>query len=216
MAHKELLRDLIAWWSVYHVFRAKNPTSSQAWTPLATKLIHLTVSWMQRNLDYETNAKTPKSIFTNPGTLPGFLDPKRFNDVIKPAAAAYIFTQNANDPNATGFLPLLIWAVVAIIAFFTIQKVADDTTNTAADKTDLVNSTNQFCKDNNLTAEQCSSLLATSIAPTNTDNSSDTGFFGSIKKLLLWGAVAFVAVKFVIPEIQKQTQKKPQLKQLHS
>src|SRR6185312_12951179 len=184
-AHKQQLRDLLVAWQVFQAFQAAHPEPNQSKAKFGTSLVTLTNNWMLRNMDYELQGGTPLSIFSKRGTLPLFVDPVRFKSTILPNAAYYIFKQKSSvtNPQSIGFIPLLIWAVIALIAYFTVSKVVDGQTATADDRVKLIDSTNKFCADNNLTPAQCTAMLT---QQTDAANNSP-GFFDSINSMLLWG-----------------------------
>lgn len=86
-----------------------------------------------------------------------------------------------------GWIPLLIWAVIAIAAFFTAATITDDLTTTAQEKTQLLNATNQVCADASLTADQCKALL--------TQTQAEAGGSTSIMDIAKWGILAYVGAQ---------------------
>lgn len=91
-----------------------------------------------------------------------------------------------------GFIPLIIWAVIAIAGAFTATSIVDETHTTSEEMRDLVNDTADFCAKNNLTPEQCKELLKEETKQIDTD--SGGGIFGGIlMPLLLLGGAAIVA-----------------------
>lgn len=78
-----------------------------------------------------------------------------------------------------GFIPLLIWAVIAIAGFFTVQKITDDLTTTTQEKESLLKTTAQTAKELNLTPDQATAL----VTQTQEQASEGTGLSSTIK----WG-----------------------------
>lgn len=105
---------------------------------------------------------------------------------------------------ATGFLPLIIWGIIAIVALFTADDIVKQVDSSTAQQKALVDSTNQLCKDQGLNTEDCKKLLADQQQTIQTTEANQGGgFFGDIKSLFLWGAAIFVGVKFVVPALTK-------------
>lgn len=88
-----------------------------------------------------------------------------------------------------GWIPLLIWAVIAIAGFFTAQQVVDDLTTTTQEKQELLEATSKTAKELGLTNEQATSL----INETQQQASEGTGLGSTVKWLAAAAAVAFIA-----------------------
>jgi len=76
-------------------------------------------------------------------------------------------------------IPLLIWAVIAIVGAFTAAKITDDLTTTTQEKQELMQTTQQTCKDLGLTTEQCAEM----ISQTQKEASAGGGFMDMIFKV---------------------------------
>jgi len=136
------------------------------------------------------------------GTLPEWIYKERdgkFGTLFFDKAGAIILQKLAREIDkegkGIGFIPLIIWAVIAIAGFFTAAEVVDELNNTTTEQKALIDSTAKFCTDNNLSPEECKAILSEQTEA----SSSQGGIFDSLFKLILFGGVAFVAVKYVIP-----------------
>jgi len=98
-----------------------------------------------------------------------------------------------------GFIPLLIWGVIALVGMFTADSIVDETTNTAEEIQKMTDSTNQFCKDNNMTPDDCRKIMQEQIETTK----SEGGFFSGIMKWILIAAAAFFGFKYLVPMLTK-------------
>lgn len=95
-----------------------------------------------------------------------------------------------------GFIPLLIWAAIAIYGLWTAKEVTDDLTTTTEEKADLLKTTQQTAKDLGLTPEQAAGL----ISQTQAEASQGSGLGDTIKWLAIIGAGAFI-----LPQVLKST-----------
>lgn len=136
------------------------------------------------------------------GTLPEWIykeRPGKFGTLFFDRAGVTILQKLAQEIDkegkGIGFIPLIIWGIIAIAGFFTASEIIDETNNTSQEQAILISSTQDFCKQNNLSKEECEKLLQTQTEATK----GQGGFFDSLTKIALWGAAAFVTVKFVIP-----------------
>ena len=92
-----------------------------------------------------------------------------------------------------GFIPLLIWAVIAISGFFTAKEIADDFTTTTQEKEQLMTTTAQTCKELGLSPEQCNAMIS------QTQSEAGSGG-GLLDKLLLFGAIVLGGI-FIVPNL---------------
>lgn len=203
-AHKQQFADLVTAWNVAYNIILKEGNTAQSFAkvkPFMLRLAPITAKWVSRQRMFETKA---------PGASTGLGNRKIWNNdfsTYDPNHFGYLLNlknlidaQKQTGKNQTGFIPLLIWAVIAIVAAFTATEIVDETNTTTEEQADLVATTQQFCKDNNLTGEDCKNLVQSNTAAT-TDQGG--GLFGGMKSILLWGLGAFVVFKFVIPEFNK-------------
>lgn len=91
-----------------------------------------------------------------------------------------------------GFIPLLVWAAIAIIGLFTAEEVVDDLTTTTQEKAELMKQTQETAAALGLTPEQASAM----ISQTQAEASQGSGIGDTVK----W-AVAGVAAIFILPKL---------------
>ena len=96
-----------------------------------------------------------------------------------------------------GFIPLLIWAVLAIVGAFTAVTITDDLTTTTQEKEELLRTTQQTAKDLGLTPEQAAGLITQTQAEASQ---------GGITDVLKWGLLGVAAI-LVLPQLIKSTNK---------
>ncbi|HEY6435464.1 MAG TPA: hypothetical protein VIY47_02660, partial [Ignavibacteriaceae bacterium] len=88
--------------------------------------------------------------------------------------------------------PLIIWAVVAIIGFFTADEIVDELNTTTEEQTELMNASDKICKDHNFNTEECKQFMVqqnTAVA------NPSSGFLGITPgKLLLGAGVAYAFI----------------------
>lgn len=90
-----------------------------------------------------------------------------------------------------GFIPLLIWAVIAIVSAFSATVIVDDLTTTAEEKQELMEVTAQTIKDLNLTPQQASALLEQT-----QEQASSTGG-GGIMNIVKWGLIGYLGIQLI-------------------
>lgn len=112
-------------------------------------------------------------------------NPNTFKANFLPNAKSYI---NASDfqpvsgKETMGIIPLLVWAVIAIAAYFTVAKITENIDASRKDQTELINATSELCQQNHLTAEQCQTLVTQQTTAITEENKSNAGMgiFGYI------------------------------------
>lgn len=113
---------------------------------------------------------------------------------------------NADKPasGSIGFIPLIIWGVIALAGMFTVESITNQINSTTAQQKELIDSTNKLCKDNGLSTEECKKILSdTQTTIQTTDSNKGGGLFSSFGTLLLWGAGIWGFTTFILPEIRK-------------
>lgn len=161
----------------------------------------LVIAWWNKEVKYEKavyaktgikgilfagNIKTPKE-FLYSEQLPKLIDlVKKWN------------AERTQGREGMGFVPLIIWAVIAIVSAFSATVIVDDLTTTAEEKEKLLQTTAQTIKDLNLTPEQASAL----ISQTQAEAGGSGSMFGDLKTLAMWGIGGYVVIKVVLPAIE--------------
>lgn len=208
-AHKKLFSYLVDAWDKYHTGRADlylpngQYNSASKYTPTrlnayAQRLIPLTNKWRMRQAKFEAVPNSNTQITAVPISNQSFVTPAGFA-VLK---AARNQMNREQQTSGIGFIPLIIWAVIAIVAAFTAVEVTDEMNNTAEEQADLLVESNNFCTSQNLTPEQCLQVQQ------QAQEATETSAVGSAVK---WGLLAvggFFAVKYLAPEIKKRYGKK--------
>lgn len=168
--------------------KKKDTPQYKAWIKMGQEIAHTLGSWGTRQLKLQTapdNAvpKIDNAVFTS------FFKPdkkKWLTDqalkMIKPGTAGA----------GLGFIPLLIWGVIALIAFFSAAYIIDETTTTAQEKEHLLKTTADTLKELNIPPDKAASI----ISETQTQASENTGLLnsvtgGGLNKLLLPAAIVF-------------------------
>lgn len=139
------------------------------------KYVQLVNKWMDREIKYES-ALVKQHIYG----LIASGDLKREDFFYSKGVPKLMFLVNKwNKEKATsgiGFIPLLVWAAVALAGLFTAATVTDDLTTTAQEKAELLEVTRKTALDLGLTAEQASGLI------TQTQQQASEGGLGSTVK----------------------------------
>lgn len=160
--------------------------------------VPLVRSWIVREVKYERELlkKGIKGIIAS-----GDLKADDFylaSSLGKLTALVQKWNKEPQTSGSIGFIPLLIWAAIAIYGLWTAKEVTDDLTTTTEEKADLLRQTQETAKELNLTPEQATSL----ITQTQAEASQESGITTTIK----WG-VAGLAALFILPKILEATSK---------
>lgn len=143
-------------------------------------------SWYARQLQFEIKAGVPKF----PNIWSKFFQEKYMKEVER-IGIDYILGRNA--VKGIGIIPLIIWGVIAIVGAFSAAYIVDETTETNAERGDLLEKTKKFAQEMKLTPEQTTQIVQGQQASeqAQTESTSGGGFFGgSIMKI---GGLALIA-----------------------
>lgn len=192
--------------------KGKSKTSKEylAVLNLGKVIARLAGSWYARQKDYEIKSGIPKA---DPSIMKYFLVPAEENKLI--AQAKNYINPAKYDPmfnpmgeyktiSGIGIIPLIIWAVIALIAAYTATQIADHFNTTAKERSDLLAQTTATLKDLGITGEQAANII------NQTQSSSPSGgglFSGGFTSLLMWGAIAYGTYKIVIEPKSKAATK---------
>lgn len=160
------------------------------------KFSKLVKSWVGREVKYE-RALIKKGIYGIIAT--GDLD---VNDFFYSASLPKLdmlvkkWDAEPKTQQGTGFIPLLIWAAIALIGYFTVTEVVDDLTTTTQEKAELMESTKKTAQELGLTPEQAAGI----ISQTQAEASQGSGLGDTVK----WG-IAAVAAAFIVPKLFSST-----------
>lgn len=167
--HKEQLALLAQANNIFinGVKNAHTPAEIAAFKAYSEKIFPVAAKWHKRQSDLETIANIPKVDVI-------FFDPNRqayINNLVKSM-------DSQSRVGRMGFIPILIWAIVAIAGLLSADYIVNQITDTVAEKQSLIESTGNLCTQLKLTPEQCQSLLTQSVASTGSD-----GIWGILKPL---------------------------------
>lgn len=204
-AHKKLFSHLVDAWDKYHrgyadlylpngQYNSKSIYSPARLSAYAQKLLPLTTKWRARQAKFEKVPNSNTQITAFPISTQSFVTPSGFA-VLKSARDKM---DKEHKTSGIGFIPLIIWAIIAIVTAFTAVEVTDELNNTAEEQATLLQESNNFCTAQNLTPEQCLKLQQ------NVQESTETSAVGSAVKWGLVGLAAFFGIKYLAPEIKKR------------
>ena len=207
MAHKGQFVDLVLanklFLSLLPRLHGKTKTSKEylAITEFGKAIARNAAKWYMRQRNFETKAKVP--IVSN-DILKWFMMPGHQVDLVA-EAKKYVAPQKYDKTSAAlgcitihgmGFIPLLIWAVIAIVVAFTAYEITDELNTTAEEKADLLKQTEKTLKDLNVTGPQAAAIIQST--QEQASEGSGGGMFGGFGKLLMWGAIAYGVNEFFI------------------
>lgn len=201
--HKRQFADLVAVTGLWHQQAAdlekkygKNIPQSEVKVMLdfgKKTIVPLVQKWLIRQAKFD---KAGAKIFDQPIKPTDWFDRKNFNKL--QSIVQQIDAEN-RATSGIGFVPLIIWAVIAIVGFFTAEEIVDEMNDTAEEQTQLVTATNKFCVDNKLTPAQCKAMLEQ-----QTNASSGGGGMGS---KLLWAGLGIGALFLGYNYLKNQNKK---------
>lgn len=151
---------------------AKTTAEKEIINKYAGKIYDLVSQWNNRQQYLEKNAGIPKQ-------HPVFFSYDHQADVND-------MVGEINAENKLGFIPLLIWAAVAIAGFFSVDYIVDELNDTAQEKEKLIQTTSDTCKALNITPEQCQKLLTPAVT-----SGSSSGIWGIITPIALTAAAIY-------------------------
>lgn len=98
-------------------------------------------------------------------------------------------------PKQLGFIPLLIWAVIAIVAAFTAYEIVNETTTTAQEKADLLKQTESTLKELNIPPSQAAAIItSTQQQATETGGGIFSNVTGGGSTLIPLAIAALIAI----------------------
>jgi hypothetical protein len=174
-------------------FNPKDKTTKKykAWMDLAKMLMVKLTLFSIRQQELEKSKGVPiipakyYGMFLNPKTA------KTLSDFAKS------FIQ-PDSSKGIGFIILLIWGVILLVAFFTAAYIVDKTTVTTQDRIDLLNQTDKTCKELGIPPEKAAALI-TSTQQQATE-SAGSGMFGGFGSSIKWIAGGLAAA-FILPKL---------------
>lgn len=192
-AHKQQLINLLQAIRMRYIIYQKLGKDSAEWKKYADMIWKMWQSWYKRQLKYESSGGAQKENILKDD----WLTPEG-NKKLKALSKKW----DQNGEGVMGFIPLLIWAVIAIAGLFTADQIVDELNTTTDEQAELIKTTEDYCTKYNLSKEECQKFMTEqNLAVT----SPDSGIGGIFTKLLLFGGLAFVGYEFIIKPQQKKS-----------
>lgn len=156
------------------------------------KIAGLAAKWLARQMVLETKAGVPK-VAKDTGQLFFKKDQqKKLVDMAK----AYISPKDTATVKklGIGFIPLIVWGVLAIVAAFTAYQIIDETTTTAQEKAELLKATDETLKNLNIPPDKAAAIIqSTQQQATETGGGIMQNITGGGSTLLPLAGIALVA-----------------------
>lgn len=190
--HKVQFSDLVSAVDLWHRSRNMPNMTPASRAAYGQWLLSLIVKWQRRQQRIEAKVGKSADFMKQFFPLHWWLLPDKFSILVEKRNAIDAEKKKTSGAaiGTVGFIPLIIWAVIAAITAWTAVEVTDEINNTSEEQAELVDSTNKFCTDNNLTPEQCKNLLAENTAAT------EGGGGGGLFKWILLGLGGVALIKY--------------------
>lgn len=177
-AHKKQLADLLQAIRFRFIIYKKLGDKHPEYTKYANFIWKMWQNWYNRQLKYEKSGGAKKE---------GILK----NDWLTPEGKKKLqaLVDSWNKENATagmGFIPLIIWAVTAIVGFFTAEEIVDELNTTTEEQAELVKTSDDICTKYGFSKEECKAFITQQNTSVKEANS---GGFPTGKLLFIGGAV---------------------------
>lgn len=149
-----------------------NTKQYAAWYKMGKKIAELAGKWGERQIKLENikDSKVPKVS----QYLKNFLKPgapaKELSDV------ALKLVKIDKGATGLGFIPLIIWAVIAIVTAVSAAYIIDETTTTAQEKQELMKTTETTLKELNIPPDKAAEIIQN----TQQQASQNTGLLNSL------------------------------------
>lgn len=173
-AHKKALANLLQAIKFRYILYTKFGSNSKAWRNYADMIWKLWQNWYNRQKKYEQAGVSKENIDKNDWLTP--TGQKKLE--------ALLNKWDTGRTQGIGFVPLLVWAVIALAGFFTADQIVDELNTTAEEQQELITTTKNYCQEFNLDAEQCKQFMT---QQQSAINPPDSGFSGIGKMIFLVG-----------------------------
>lgn len=159
--------------------------------------------WIYRQINIENKAGIPK---VDRDITKYFLNPKTEAQLIDQAKKYMKPGEKENQifgvlMGGMGFIPLIIWGVIALAAAYTATSIVDEINTTAEEKQDLLKQTESTLKDLNVTGAQAASIISS----TQEQATTGSGLMGGFGSLIKWAGIGFVLYKIMEMQGKKKT-----------
>lgn len=181
-AHKQGLVNLLQAMRFRYLMYLKLGQNSPEWKKYAQLTFDIWKSWYARQLRLEKGGATKEGILQNDWlTKPGV---KKLEALAKKWDAS---------GQGIGFIPLLIWAVVALVGAFTAYQITDELNTTTEEQEQLINATDAICQKYKFSPEECKKFMTEETKQVNQKNES--GLLSTIMKPLLLVGIGILVIK---------------------
>jgi hypothetical protein len=182
-AHKQALVNLLQAMKFRYMMYLKLGSNSPEWKKYAQLSFDIWNSWYARQMRLEAGGATKEGIQkTDWLTKPGV---KKLEALAKKWDAT---------GQGIGFIPLLIWAVIALAGFFTAYKVTDELNTTTQEQEQLINATDSICQKYKFSPEECNKFMTDQTKQVS-EKSDSGGLLGSIMKPLIIVGIGILVIK---------------------
>jgi hypothetical protein len=175
-AHKSQYLDLVTanrlWIKLFNKHVAGKPKDSKEYKSvfaLGNNIAKNAAKWYVRQYKLETKGKVPA---VSKEIVKYFLSPKNEAELIK---VANTYLDKKDQLTGLGFIPLIIWGVIILIAAFTAYEITDELNTTAEEKGDLMRQTQATLKDLQVNPEQAAAIISSTQEQASADGG---GLFG--------------------------------------
>jgi len=186
-AHKLALSNLLQAIRFRKIIYKKMGSKNDTYQNYAKFIWKLWQSWYARQLKYEKAGAQKEYI----------LKDDWINDVTKLEALAKKWDAAGKG---IGFIPLIIWAVVAIAGFFTAEEIVDELNVTNEEQESLIKTSQEICEKNNFSPAECKAYITQ-----QTEAVQSGGAAGGYGKYLMLAGLAFLAYTYISKKQTTQT-----------
>lgn len=187
-AHKLALSNLLQAIRFRYIIYKKLGSKNDTYQNYAKFIWKLWQNWYARQLKYEKAGVSKENILKDDWLTPE--GQKKLEALLKKWDAA---------GKGIGFIPLIIWAVVAIIGFFTAEEVVDELNTTTEEQESLIKTSQEICEKNHFSPDECKAYMTQQNAAVESG-----GAAGGFGKYIMLAGIAFLAYTYIS---KKQTTK---------
>lgn len=186
-AHKSQYLDLITanrlWIKLLSQVKGKPKESKEMQSLLAfgRTIANNAGKWYARQYKLEQLAKIPP---VAKDIMKYFLVPKEEAKLI---AVANTYLDKKESIKGLGFVPLLIWGAIVLIASLTAYQITDELNTTAEEKKDLLKQTQATLKDLNVTGTEAAAIISSTQQQASANETG--GLFGGMMPKLALAAL---------------------------
>lgn len=173
--------------------KIKNTSQYNSWIKMGQSIGTILKGWAERQIALENVPGSPVPKL-NAAVYSSFFLPEKMKfltdtalKMIKPGTAG----------PGLGFIPLLIWGVIAISAFFTAAYIISKTTVTVADKEHLLATTAQTLKDLNIPPDKAAQIISETQQQASDGNGLLNNITGGFGKIIPVALLAFFGFKLI-------------------